>query len=198
MALDYDQRQEFPWPGVEEAAQRGHSPLFYRDLIGDPTGLSLPMFMEELFWGCAGIGLAIVMPALALSAIGQAASPEQTLEWAPECFGTPGDLKLAALAISEPEGGSDVPGIAYRSVAVRRGPGSGREFAWGTRKTWSQARQSPGGGGWWGTFRLDDVGHLRANPTHGRRPSDRDRTRGTGVCDGLCHRARSVRRTDHR
>jgi len=88
VALDYDQRQEFPWPVLEEAAQRGfYSPLFYRDLIGDPTGLSLPMFMEELFWGCARIGLAIVMPALALSAIGQAASPEQMLEWAPECSG---------------------------------------------------------------------------------------------------------------
>ncbi len=69
--------REFPWPVLEEAAARGfYSPLFYRDLIGDPTGLSLPMFMEELFWGCAGIGLAIVMPALALSAIGRAATPE--------------------------------------------------------------------------------------------------------------------------
>ena len=116
VALDYDQRQEFPWPVLEEAAQRGfYSPLFYRDLIGDPTGLSLPMFMEELFWGCAGIGLAIVMPALALSAIGQAASPEQMLQWAPECFGTPGDLKLAALAISEPEGGSDVRNLRTRA-----------------------------------------------------------------------------------
>jgi acyl-CoA dehydrogenase len=116
VALDYDQRQEFPWPVLEEAAQRGfYSPLFYRDLIGDPTGVSLPMFMEELFWGCAGIGLAIVMPALALSAIGQAASPEQMLEWAPECFGTPGDLKLAALAISEPEGGSDVRNLRTRA-----------------------------------------------------------------------------------
>ena len=65
VAADYDARQEFPWPVLEEAAARGfYSPLFYRDLIGDPTGLSLPMFMEELFWGCAGIGLAIVMPAL--------------------------------------------------------------------------------------------------------------------------------------
>jgi acyl-CoA dehydrogenase len=116
VALDYDQRQEFPWPVLEEAAQRGfYSPLFTRDLIGDPTGISLPMFMEELFWGCAGIGLAIVMPALALSAIGQAASPEQMLQWAPECFGTPGDLKLAALAISEPEGGSDVRNLRTRA-----------------------------------------------------------------------------------
>lgn len=116
VALEYDQRQEFPWPVLEEAAERGfYSPLFYRDLIGDRTGLSLPMFMEELFWGCAGIGLAIVMPALALSAIGQAASPEQMLEWAPECFGTPGDLKLAALAISEPEGGSDVRNLRTRA-----------------------------------------------------------------------------------
>ena len=77
------------------------------------------MFMEELFWGCAGIGLAVVMPALALSAIGQAATPEQMLQWAPECFGSPGDLKLAALAISEPEGGSDVRNL--RTTARRDG-----------------------------------------------------------------------------
>ena len=117
VAAEYDKRQEFPWPVLEEAAARGfYSPLFYRDLIGDPTGLSLPMFMEEIFWGCAGIGLAIVMPALALSAIGQAATPEQMLQWAPECFGTAGDLKLAALAISEPEGGSDVRNLRTRAT----------------------------------------------------------------------------------
>ncbi|NMN98262.1 acyl-CoA dehydrogenase family protein [Antrihabitans stalactiti] len=120
VAAEYDRNQEFPWPVLEEAAERGfYSPLFYRDLIGDPTGLSLPVFMEELFWGCAGIGLAIVMPALALSSIGQAATPEQMLRWAPECFGTPGDLKLAALAISEPQGGSDVRNL--RTTARRDG-----------------------------------------------------------------------------
>lgn len=79
-AAHYDREQEFPWPVLEQAADAGfYDPLFYRDLIGDPTGLSLPLFMEELFWGCAGIGLAVVMPALALSAIGQAATPEQML-----------------------------------------------------------------------------------------------------------------------
>ena len=120
VAARYDREQEFPWEVIEAAAKEGfYNPLFYRDLIGDPTGLSLPLFMEELFWGCAGIGLAIVMPGLALSAMAQAATPEQLLRWAPECFGEPGDLKLAALAISEPEGGSDVRNL--RTSARRDG-----------------------------------------------------------------------------
>src|SRR5919204_1116039 len=116
----YDRAEEFPWPVLERAAEEGfYNALFYRDLIADPTGLSLPLFMEELFWGCAGIGLAVVMPALALSALAQAATPDQLLRWAPDCFGEPGNLKLAALAISEPEGGSDVASL--RTRARRRG-----------------------------------------------------------------------------
>src|ERR671923_2139674 len=116
VAERYDRDEEFPWPVLEQAAEEGfYNPLFYRDLIGDPTGLSLPLFMEELFWGCAGIGLAIVMPALALSALAQAATPDQLLHWAPEFFGEPGDLKLAALAVSEPQGGSDVAALQTRA-----------------------------------------------------------------------------------
>jgi acyl-CoA dehydrogenase len=116
VADHYDREEEFPWPVLEEAAEQGlYNAIFYRDLIADPTGLSLPLFFEELFWGCAGIGLAIVMPALALSALAQAATPDQLLRWAPECFGEPGDLKLAALAVSEPEGGSDVANLRMRA-----------------------------------------------------------------------------------
>jgi len=115
-AARYDREEEFPWPILERAAEEGfYNPLFYRDLISDPTGLSLPLFMEELFWGCAGIGLAIVMPALALSAMAQAATPDQLVRWAPEFFGEPGDLKLAALAVSEPQGGSDVAALETRA-----------------------------------------------------------------------------------
>ena len=87
----------------------------YAELSVDPTGLSLPILMEELFWGCAGIGLSIVMPALALAAIRQAATDEQLEQWAPQCFGTPGDLKLAALAVTEPSGGSDMRSIQTRA-----------------------------------------------------------------------------------
>jgi acyl-CoA dehydrogenase len=112
VAAEYDRAQEFPWPVLDEAARQGlYGWELYAQLSVDPTGLSLPILMEELFWGCAGIGLSIVMPALALAAIRQAATDEQLLRWAPECFGTPGDIKLAALAVTEPSGGSDIRSI---------------------------------------------------------------------------------------
>ena len=112
VAAEYDRDQELPWPVLEEAARQGlYGWELYAGLVGDPTGLSLPILMEELFWGCAGIGLTIVMPALALAAIRQAATDEQLGRWAPECFGTPGDIKLGALAVTEPSGGSDVRAI---------------------------------------------------------------------------------------
>jgi acyl-CoA dehydrogenase len=112
VAAEYDHRQELPWPVLEEAARQGlYGWELYAGLVADPTGLSLPVLMEELFWGCAGIGLTIVMPALALAAIRQAATDEQLAQWAPQCFGTPGDIKLGALAVTEPSGGSDVRSI---------------------------------------------------------------------------------------
>ena len=115
-ASEYDKQQEFPWPVIEEAARQDlYRWELYAELSVEPTGLSLPILMEELFWGCAGIGLSIVMPALALAAIRQAATDEQLIEWAPQCFGTPGDIKLAALAVTEPSGGSDVRSIQTRA-----------------------------------------------------------------------------------
>jgi acyl-CoA dehydrogenase len=112
VATQYDREQALPWPVLEEAARQGlYGWELYAQLAADPTGLSLPILMEELFWGCAGIGLTIVLPALALAAIRQAATDEQLARWAPECFGTPSDIKLAALAVTEPSGGSDVRSI---------------------------------------------------------------------------------------
>src|SRR5437660_7500693 len=116
VAAQYDAAQEFPWPVLEEAARHGfYGWELYAQLSVDPTGLSLPILMEELFWGCAGIGLSIVMPALALAAIRQSAADEQLARWAPECFGTPDDIKLAGLAVTEPSGGSDVRSIQTRA-----------------------------------------------------------------------------------
>ena len=60
-APEFDRAQEFPWPVVEEAARQGlYGWELYAQLSTDPTGLSLPVLMEELCWGCAGIGLGII------------------------------------------------------------------------------------------------------------------------------------------
>src|SRR3954468_20737256 len=115
-AAKYDELQECPWDILDAAARGGfYNAVFYADLISDPTGLSLPLFLEEIFWGCAGIGLTTVLPALALSALNQAGTPEQLARWAPEMFGEPGNIKLAALAVSEPQGGSDVANLQTRA-----------------------------------------------------------------------------------
>ena len=120
VAAEYDRDQGFPWPVLEQAAEAGfYSPLLYAELNQDPSGLSIPLMIEELFWGCAGIGLSIVYPALALAAIEHAATPEQLGRWAPECFGEPGNIKLAALAVTEPHGGSDVR--SNTTIARREG-----------------------------------------------------------------------------
>ena len=120
VAAEYDRDQGFPWPMLEQAAEAGlYSPFLYAELSQDPSGLSIPLMIEELFWGCAGIGLSIVYPALALAAIEHAATPEQLGRWAPECFGEPGNIKLAALAVTEPHGGSDVR--ANTTTARREG-----------------------------------------------------------------------------
>ena len=119
-AARYDREQSMPWEVMEEAARRGiYSWEFYAENHADPTGLSAVALTEELFWGCAGIGLQLSVPALALAGLVSSGTPEQVARWAPELFGTPGDLKLGALALTEPSGGSDVGAI--RTQARRDG-----------------------------------------------------------------------------
>ncbi|HYC82297.1 MAG TPA: acyl-CoA dehydrogenase family protein [Solirubrobacterales bacterium] len=111
-AHEWDEREETPWPVIEEAAKIG---LYSFEAMGqfwaDPSGLTLPIANEELFWGDAGIGMAIMGTTLAVAAIFGQGTPEQMGEWIPQCFGTPEDVKLAAFCASEPDAGSDVSAI---------------------------------------------------------------------------------------
>src|ERR687897_318717 len=43
-------------------------------------------------------------------------TPEQMMEWVPQCYGTPDDVKLGAFCVSEPDAGSDVSGLRTRAV----------------------------------------------------------------------------------
>ncbi len=116
-ASEWDEREEFPWPVLEEAAKVGiYSLDFFATQSFDETGLGFPIAMEELFWGDAGIGLAIVGTALAAAGVAANGTPEQVGEWVPQMFGEPGDLKLAAFCSSEPDAGSDVGAMRTRAV----------------------------------------------------------------------------------
>jgi acyl-CoA dehydrogenase len=54
-AAEYGRAQELPWPILEEAAREGlYEPGLYATLSVDPTVLSLPILMEELFWAAPG------------------------------------------------------------------------------------------------------------------------------------------------
>ena len=69
-AHEWDEKEEFPWPIVQEAAKIG---LYGFEGIAqfwaDPSGLTFPIVNEELFWGDAGIGMSIFGTTLAVAGI---------------------------------------------------------------------------------------------------------------------------------
>jgi alkylation response protein AidB-like acyl-CoA dehydrogenase len=112
VAAEWDEREETPWPVIEEAARIGlYSLDFMANAFADPTGQTFPVVLEELFWGDAGIGLAIVGTVLGVAGILGQGTPEQLGEWLPQCFGTPEKVQLAAFCVSEPDAGSDVSSL---------------------------------------------------------------------------------------
>ena len=116
-ASEWDEREEFPWPVVEEAAKVGlYSVDFIVTQALDETGLGFPITMEELFWGDAGIGLSIVGTSLAAAGVRANGTDEQVAEWVPAMYGSPGDLKLGAFCSSEPDAGSDVGAMRTRAT----------------------------------------------------------------------------------
>ncbi|HZU72044.1 MAG TPA: acyl-CoA dehydrogenase family protein [Acidimicrobiales bacterium] len=117
VAHEWDEREETPWPVIEEAAKIGlYSFDFVANCFGDPTGLLMCLVNEEMSWGDAGIALAIFGTTLGVAGILANGTPEQMMEWAPQCFGTADDVKLAAFAVSEPDAGSDVSSLRTRAV----------------------------------------------------------------------------------
>jgi acyl-CoA dehydrogenase len=111
-AAEWDEREETPWPIIQEAAKIG---LYGFEALGqfhaDATGLTMALVNEELFWGDAGIAMALMGTALPAVAIVAGGTPEQVGEWIPQCFGTIDDPKVASFCVSEPDAGSDVSAL---------------------------------------------------------------------------------------
>jgi alkylation response protein AidB-like acyl-CoA dehydrogenase len=116
-AAEWDEREETPWPVLQEAAKIGlYSLDFYTQQYLEPSGLGIPVTFEELFWGDAGIGMALVGSSLAALSVVANGTPEQIGEWCPQMFGGPDEVKLGAFCSSEPDAGSDVAAIRTRAV----------------------------------------------------------------------------------
>ena len=117
IAHEWDEREEFPYPIVERAAEIGlYGWEFMAEaMMNDSTGLTMPVAIEELFWGDAGIGMAIMGSGLAAAGIAASGTPEQVMEWVPQCYSDGSKINTGAFAASEPDAGSDVNG--YRLSA---------------------------------------------------------------------------------
>ncbi len=117
IAAEWDEREETPWPFIQEAAKIGIYGLdFMMNAFADKTGLSMMIALEELAWGDAGLCMALMGTTLGVAAIVSNGTPEQQMEWVPRCFGTPDDIKLAAFGVSEPDAGSDVSSLRTRAI----------------------------------------------------------------------------------
>jgi acyl-CoA dehydrogenase len=115
-AAEWDEREETPWPIIQEAAKIG---LYGFEALAqfwaDPSGLTLPIVNEELFWGDAGIGLSIMGTTLCVAGIYAAGTPDQLVEWVPQCYGTADEPQVGAFCVSEPDAGSDVSSLRTRA-----------------------------------------------------------------------------------
>ncbi len=116
-AEEWDEKEEFPWSFVAEAAEIGlYGWEFMAEMMfNDPTGQSMMIALEELFWGDAGMGMAVMGSGLAAAGIAAAGNKAQVLEWVPQCYGDAKNVLLGAFCASEPDAGSDVGG--YRLSA---------------------------------------------------------------------------------
>ncbi|MEV0994315.1 acyl-CoA dehydrogenase family protein [Nonomuraea sp. NPDC050202] len=129
---EWDEREETPWPVIQEAAKVGlYSLDFFATQWFEESGLALPVAFEEIFWGDAGIGLSITGTGLAAAALAANGTPEQMGEWLPQMFGTESDVKLGAFCASEPDAGSDVGAIRTRAVP------DGDDWVLNGVKTWA-------------------------------------------------------------
>ncbi|HEV2240079.1 MAG TPA: acyl-CoA dehydrogenase family protein, partial [Streptosporangiaceae bacterium] len=116
-AAEWDEREETPWPILEQAAKIGlYSLDFFAQQWLEPSGLGIPVAWEELFWGDAGIALSLTGTGLAAVAVSGNGTHEQMAEFLPPMFGDADDVKLGAFCASEPNAGSDVAAIRTRAV----------------------------------------------------------------------------------
>ena len=123
-AAEWDEREETPWPLIQEAAKIG---LYCFEALAqfyaDETGLLLPIVNEELFWGDAGIGMSIMGTTLAVAAIFSSGTRRAVRRvGAAVLRHASTSPQVGAFCVSEPDAGSRRV-LAAHPRALRRGRG---------------------------------------------------------------------------
>lgn len=123
-AARYDELEEVPWPVLEKANRAGllsfglPEPYGGGGVAGGLVGITNFIVMEELAWGCAGIATIIGSSIYAAGPILALGTDEQRGRFIPR-FCDQNGVRLGAVCITEPQGGSDV--AAMRTTYRRDG-----------------------------------------------------------------------------
>lgn len=126
VAAEYDAREQMPWPVLQKAAKVGLMSYGLPEEYGGggvPDGLvGITNFIvsEELAWGCAAIATTIGSSVYAAGPILAFGTEEQRRRHLPALCDTE-TVRLGAVCITEPQGGSDVSSM--RTTARRAGDG---------------------------------------------------------------------------
>src|SRR5437588_5703719 len=122
-ASEYDEREETPWPIMQQAHELGLDTYSYPEEYGGGGVSDMVTQMvvtEELTWGCAGIAIAISATSLCATAIQQCGTPEQKAKYMP-MFSDPKQVVLGAMGLTEAEAGSDVSALRTSAKRVEGG-----------------------------------------------------------------------------
>ncbi len=117
-AEKYDELEDYPWDIVKKAAKVGLTHFAFPEEYGGggiDDSISHFLVAEELCWGCAGIGMAILSTGLAATAIQVMGTEEQKKKYIGR-FCDPDVPLLGAMCLTEPEAGSDVSNVATTAV----------------------------------------------------------------------------------
>jgi alkylation response protein AidB-like acyl-CoA dehydrogenase len=136
IAARHDREESMPWDLMKKARAFGLSQtamLDARRMMGDADegaavekkpgrgARAAVVGVEELAWGCAGIALALGGSGLAAAPVARMGSEEQKQVFRAALKGEDesGRIKVAAMALSEPQTGSDISSLA--TTATRDG-----------------------------------------------------------------------------
>ncbi len=115
VAQEYDERNEFAWDVAAKAAEIGLTGGALGGQAAIP-GITSMITAEEMAWGCAGIAVGTQVSGLAATAISVIGTEEQCERFLPLCTSDDGKLRLGALALTEPDSGSDAGSIQTRAA----------------------------------------------------------------------------------